>query len=81
MSVPEFIQRSCQDEELYVLRILILSVWEINFYSRLLKTEVSKINLFLHVFVANIYKWDYIREVQTTVVSAMSVKRKRVESK
>ena len=39
--------------------------------------EVSKINLFLHEFVANIYK----REIQTAVVGAMSVKRKRVETK
>ena len=31
--------------------------------------------------MANIYKRDYIREIQITVMGAMSVKRKRVESK
>ena len=33
--------------------------------------EVSKINLFLHEFMANIYEWDYITEIQTTVVGDM----------
>ena len=33
--------------------------------------EVSKINLFLHEFMANIYECDYITEIQTTVVGDM----------
>ena len=33
--------------------------------------EVSKINLFLHEFMANIYKRYYIREIQITVVGAV----------
>ena len=42
---------------------------------------MSKINLFRHESMANIYKRDFIREIQTTVVGALSVKRKRAESK
>ena len=77
--------RSCQEKNFAVYIIedfnpFSLGDWK-TFIPGFRRLEVSKINLFLHEFMANIYKRDYIREIQITVMGAMSVKRKRVESK